>query len=81
MNYFGLSNAPRYLTESHYLPMARVYWGTGPLPDGSEIIGGYSDSRRAGALIQMPTGLLCCGNDGALSNVPPLKKGDRHESD
>lgn len=70
MKYYGPSLYPRYLTDAAYLPMARTYWGQMPLPMGSELVGGYSDKSRAGALIRMKTGIYVCGNAGAISNIP-----------
>lgn len=74
MKYFGLTDEPQYLTDSQFLPMALSYWGAGPLPKGAKIIGGYSDERRAGALIRLASGILVCGNAGAISNVPQSKE-------
>lgn len=70
MKYFSLTDKPEYLTDAQFLAMARAYWGAEPLPQGAEIIGGYSDKRRAGALIKLANGRLVCGNAGAISNVP-----------
>lgn len=70
MKYFGLSDHPEYLTDADYLPMAKTYWGPGPLPKGAEILGGYSDGHRAGALIELANGTLVCGSAGSISAVP-----------
>lgn len=69
MKYFGVSDEPKYLTDAEYLPMAKTYWGVGPLPEGAKIIGGYSDDHRAGALIELDSGAWTCGNAGAHTNV------------
>ena len=69
MKYFGVSDKPKYLIGDEYLPMAKTYWGIGPLPDGAKIIGGYSDDHRAGALIELANGNWICGNVGAHTNV------------
>lgn len=52
--------------------MAKGYWGASPLPKGSKLVGGYSDTRRAGALIKLTTGIMVCGNAGVISNIPQL---------
>jgi len=70
MKYYSLSEQPRRLTDGAYLSMARGYWGEAPLPDGAEIIGGFSDRNRAGALIRLASGNCVCGNAGAISNIP-----------
>lgn len=69
MKYFGVSDDPKYLTGEEYFPMAKTYWGVGPLPDGAKIIGGYSDDHRAGALIELKSGAWTCGNAGVHTNV------------
>ncbi len=69
IKYFGLSERPQNLTGPEYLPMAKLYWGTGPLPKDAEIIGAYSDSTRAGALIRLANGRLVCGIAGSISNI------------
>lgn len=70
MKYFSLTDTPEYLMDKQFLAMARAYWGTEPLPKGAEMIGGYSDKKRAGALIKLANGRLVCGNAGAISNIP-----------
>ena len=70
MKYFGTTTEPTRLTDTTYLSMAEGYWGAGPLPEGATIIGGFSDSNRAGALIQLANGICVCGNAGAISNIP-----------
>ncbi len=50
MTYFGLTDEVTYLTDEQYLTMARAYWGASPLPKGAQLLGGFSDSRRAGAM-------------------------------
>jgi len=74
MKYFGISDKATYLTDKKYMQMAQSYWGAGPLPKGAKIIGGFSDSRRAGALIKFSNGNLGCGNAGVLSNVPQKRE-------
>ena len=69
MKYFGVSDKPQYLIGDEYLPMAKTYWGGGPLPDGAKIIGGYTDDHRAGALIELANGNWICGNVGSHTNV------------
>lgn len=69
MTYYGLSEMPQQLIGEQYIAMAQSYWGASPLPKGAEIIGGYSDSRRAGALIRLANGRVVCGNAGAISNI------------
>lgn len=69
MKYFSLSDTPMYLTDPQFLPMARVYWGVSPLPEGATLAGGYSDDHRAGALIMLANGRYVCGNAGAISNI------------
>lgn len=69
MKSFGVSGEPKYLIDDEYLPMAKTYWGTGPLPKGAKIIGGYSDDHLAGALIELKSGAWTCGNAGAHTNV------------
>lgn len=70
MKYFSLTDTPEYLTDKQFLAMARAYWGAEPLPQGAKMIGGYSDNKRAGALIKLANGRLVCGNAGAISNIP-----------
>jgi hypothetical protein len=70
MKYFGVSDEPKYLFGEEYLPMAKSYWGPIPLPAGAEIIGGYSDNHRAGALIELANGNWVCGSAGSISAVP-----------
>lgn len=69
MKYFGVSDEPKYLIGAEYLPMARGYWGPMSLPAGAEMIGGYSDDHRAGALIELASGAWVCGNAGSISTV------------
>ena len=69
MKFFGPSDKAQYLTGADYVPMAKAYWGPGPLPHGSKILGGYSDDNRAGALIQLKNGTLIYGNAGVITNV------------
>ena len=69
MKYFGPSDKPEYLIGDEYLPMAKIYWGVSPLPDGAKIIGGYSDDHRAGALVELANGNWWCGNAGSHTNV------------
>ena len=69
MKYFGLSDEPQHYNEPEYLPMARLYWGRMPLPEGSEIIGGYSDSHSAGALIRLKSRVFVCGHLGVITAI------------
>lgn len=69
MKYFGLTDEKRVLKDEKYMAMAKLYWGPGPLPNGAEIIGGYSDRRHAGALIRLANGNLVCGNAGCVAVV------------
>lgn len=69
MKCFGLSDEPKHLTDADHLLMAKAYWGTSPLPKGAELLGGYSDDHRAGALIRLASGALVCGNAGAITTV------------
>lgn len=77
MKYFGVSDKPQYLIGEEYVPMAESYWGGGPLPDGSKIIGGYTDEHRAGALIELANGNWICGNASSYTSV--YKKRGRPE--
>jgi len=70
MKYFSLSDRPTCLTDAKYFAMARIYWGTMPLPYGAKLLGGYSDDHRVGALIRLVSGICVCGNAGAISNIP-----------
>ncbi len=70
MTYFGLTETETYLLDEQYMTRARAYWGASPLPKGATLLGGFSDSRRAGALIKLSSGHLVCGNAGTISNVP-----------
>ena len=72
MKYFSLTDKPTYLTDKQYVPMAQAYWGAEPMPEGAEIIGGYSDKKRAGALIRLASGIYVCGNAGRISNIPQV---------
>jgi hypothetical protein len=56
MEYYGLSDKKQYLFGKQYQEMAFGYWGPGNLPQGAQIVGGYSDKNRAGALIHLFTG-------------------------
>lgn len=50
----------------------RLYWGTGPLPDGARVIGTVTRKPSdVGALLVMPTGALVQGNAGVLRPLPP----------
>lgn len=66
MEYFGHTEKPE---RNDKIDMARTYWGPGPLPAGAEIIGGYSDNRRVGALIKLANGHLVCGYSGEISGI------------
>jgi hypothetical protein len=72
MKYFGINFADKSvrLLDASYLPMARTYWGPGLLPEGAEIIGGYQDGHRAGALIRLANGNCVCGYGGVITNIP-----------
>lgn len=72
MESFGTSKKPRYLIGDKYIPMGQVYWGPAPLPSGAEIVGGYSDKTRLGALIKLRNGRYVCGNAGCISNIQQL---------
>lgn len=74
MQYFGQTDKSQYLTDKKYIPMAKIYWGQMPLPMNSELVGGYSDKNRAGALIKMQTGIYVCGNAGTIANIPQPEK-------
>ena len=74
MKYFGPSNEAKHLIGTDYVPTAKAYWGPSPLPKGAEIVGGYSDDRRAGALIRLARGALVCGRVGAISSVAQPKR-------
>ena len=69
MKYFGLSDKPQYHEGPEYMPMARAYWGRMQLPECSKIIGGYSDSHSAGALIRLKSGVLVCGHLGVITAI------------
>jgi hypothetical protein len=73
MEYYGLSDKKQYLFGNQYQEMAFRYWGPGNLPQGAQIVGGYSDENRAGALIHLANGVYVCGNAGVISNIeqPP----------
>jgi len=73
MKYFGTTQHTEYLRDADALPMARTYWGASPLPKGAEIVGGFSDPRRAGALIKLHNGVYVCGNAGAITNITQPK--------
>jgi len=70
MTYFSLTDKPTFLQDEKYRSMAKGYWGAMPLPEGAEIVGGFSDKRRAGALIKLLSGVLVCGNAGSISTIP-----------
>ena len=74
--YFGMTDVQEILKGEEYIATAKLYWGRSPLPDGAEIVGGYSDVGRAGALIRLANGSYVCGNDGAFSSVI-LEKGKK----
>jgi hypothetical protein len=76
MKYFGVSDEVKHLTTPEYLPMAKSYWGLSPLPKGAEIIGGYSDDHRAGALIRLASGVKVCGNAGAITTIAQTMTAD-----
>ena len=69
MKYFGISEKPTVFMNEDILPMAKMYWGSGAVPNGAELIGGYSDDHRAGALLKLNSGQYVCGNCGITSMV------------
>jgi hypothetical protein len=75
MKYFGVSFTDQvgYLLDPAFFAMARSYWGPRPLPSGAEIIGGYRDGHRAGALIRLVNGVWVCGNAGAITTIEQPK--------
>ena len=59
-----------------------IYWGPGPLPQGSTLLGAVtSPDGMEGALIKMPTGIMVRGNAGGIASLPyvpdPTQEPDR----
>lgn len=48
----------------------RLYWGSAPLPIGSEAVGVVARDSGVGALIRMSTGVYVQGNAGCLRSLP-----------
>ena len=74
MRFYTITDKPIRFYDPSYVPMARIYWGPRPLPEGAEIVGGYSDEKRAGALILLKNGNVVCGISGEISSIPEEKK-------
>jgi len=72
VNYYRHTGASPYALlgrDEKYRSLAKGYWSAMPLPKGVEIVGGFSDEHRAGALIKLLTGVLVCGNAGSISTI------------
>lgn len=74
MKSFCSTEKPVHYLDSEYLPFAQLLWGTGPLPRGAKIVGGYSDQFKAGALILLLSGVYVCGIAGSISGARQIRK-------